>query len=121
MGSSSGSSSKSRKSNDRVEIKPISRSGGSGGSGGSSRSSGTLTCPMAFEMVLPEASKLTNDTRLTLRQKGDDWIISANGQEVAGLRKDKAEMLTQCLEKGYRYDGLVRIKSGRRYGEFKRS
>lgn len=120
MGSSSGSKQKGRKGNDRVEIKPISRSGGSG-SGGGSRSGSALTCPIAFEVLLPEASSLPNGTRLTLRQKGDSWIISANGAEVAALRKDKAEMLTRCLEKGYRYDGAVRIKSGRRYGEFKRS
>ena len=120
MGSSSGSS-KGRKGNDRVEIKPISRSGSGSGSEGGSSTGGSTTCPVGFEMVLPEASKLPDGTRLTLRQKGDAWVISANGQEVAALRKDKAEMLTLCLDKGYRYGGVVRIKSKRRYAEFKRS
>lgn len=119
MGGTSGSKAKGRRDKDKVDLKP--RGTGSGAGGANSSSSSLSVCPTAFEVSLPEASSLPHGTRLTLRQSGAVWIITANGKELASLRKDRSEMLTLCLEKGYRYEGVLRTKGERRYGEFKRT
>ncbi len=112
---------RARKNNDRVDLKPIGRGVGGSGGGSGNTGQGMMICPTAFEINLPEASNLPSGTALSLRQRGEEWVVIARGNEIAKLRKERANMLSRCLADGYRYSGVVRTRADRKYGEFQRS
>ncbi len=111
---------KVRKTNDRVDMKPVSR-GDTSGDGSSGTSGSSAVCPLSFEIALPESTTFADGTPLLIRHRDAHWFVTARGQNVVAFRKDKASMLAQCLEQGHRYSGTVTTKAKKKYGEFQRS
>ena len=118
---SSASSGKVRKDNDKVDLKPLSRSGGGGNGGGTSQGGSAPTCPTGFEVALPEAAQLVEGMSLSLRVQDEVWHVIAGGKAITQLAKSQSAMLSRCQEVVYHYSGRVKVKSKRKYGEFQRS
>lgn len=115
MGSSS-----SRRKKDHVSVAPQEPRRSSGSGGGSGNGNAPMTCPLTFK--IPLVGNPAIGAALHLKFEGDDLNVYLGGEKISTVSKALAQTIRACVDSGYRYEGVVaKEKSGKRYGQFKRT
>ncbi len=116
-----GSTSTTRKKNDKVIINlPKSEKGsgfgGGGRSGQTQHENMNIVCPPTFKVKLDPQKPLLEGAHLYIEK--EDIICS--GQKVGLLRKVHSATISRCLAEGFRYAGEVVNERNNQYGVFTR-
>lgn len=78
-------------------------------------------CPNSFSVNFKTNLKFNDGQKLTLKNVNNVATIFAGMIQVGEISPKSGKIILECMKKGYIYEGILKVKANKYYGEFRRT